>query len=400
MEMSEGSITPGAELTARIEALQQALKERGMDGALILQNADLFYFTGTVQQGQLFVPAEGTPLFMVRKSLERARAESALKRVVPCPSPRKIPELLRESGHSLPALLGMELDVLPANLYFVFRKLFPNARIFDISPEIRLIRAVKSAYETERLRRAARRSDQLIELVPPLIKEGMTELDLAGKVEAEARRMGHQGVVRMRLWGGELFYGHLMAGPGAAEPSFLASPTGGRGASPAVAQGAGRSPIRRWEPILVDYTFALDGYISDMTRIFAIGGLPEELVQGYEAMISIQEAVKKAARPGVPSGDVYKTALDLAVELGYADHFMGHGPDRIRFVGHGVGLELDEFPFLAAGQELPLKAGMTLALEPKLILPGKGVVGIENTHLVGEDGLEPLTRFQEEIVLI
>ena len=228
----------------------------------------------------------------------------------------------------------------------------------------------------------------------------MTELELAGQVEAEARKLGHQGVVRMRLWGSEMFYGHLMAGPSGAVPSFLSSPTGGTGASPAVAQGAGFRPMQRHEPILVDYVFALNGYYSDHTRIFSIGELPDDLVAAHAAMLDIQAIIKDAARPGVKSGDIYEIALERIRQLGYAENFMGVGKERIRFVGHGIGVELDEYPFLAAGQSLELQAGMTLALEPKLIFPEKGVVGIENTHRVTDKGLEQFGRFQDEITVV
>jgi len=117
-------------------------------------------------------------------------------------------------------------------------------------------------------------------------------------------------------------------------------------------------------------------------------------------MLEVQQLVKKLAKPGVKSGEIYNQALEKTKDLGYADHFMGIGNERVRFVGHGIGLEVDEYPFLAAGQQLELQAGMTIAVEPKLIFPGKGVVGIENTHVVTEDGLEQLGKFEEEIIVI
>ena len=199
----------------------------------------------------------------------------------------------------------------------------------------------------------------------------MTEVALAGQLEAYARALGHQGIVRMRLWGSELFYGHLMSGPAAAVPSYLASPTGGSGVSPLIGQGAGYKKIERNEPILVDYVFALAGYISDHARIFSIGPLADELLQAHAAMLAIQEEVKGKALPGVSTGDIYEMMVSLAAEKGYGEYFMGVGDRRIRFTGHGVGLELDEFPFIAKGQKLPLAKGMIIALEPKVILPGQ-----------------------------
>jgi Xaa-Pro aminopeptidase len=198
-----------------------------------------------------------------------------------------------------------------------------------------------------------------------------------------------------------MFYGHLMSGPTAAVPSYLASPTGGVGASPAIAQGPGYRTIQRHEPVLVDYVFVYNGYLSDHTRIFSLGSLPQEIIDAHAAMLEVQQMVKQIAKPGVASGTLYDQALAKANELSYAENFMGAaGRERIRFVGHGIGLEVDEYPFLAAGQDLQLQEGMTIALEPKLIFPGKGVVGIENTHVVRQYGLEQLGRFEEEILVL
>lgn len=391
---------PKSELDSRIAKLRQFLMDRKLDAALVLQRADLYYFSGTIQQAHLYIPRDNEPILMVQKSSERAAAESALDRVVSLSSPKKFPDLLQKNGYGLPERLAMELDVLPANLYFQYRKIFENTEILDGSHLIRLVRSLKSTYELDLIRQAAELSDRVAAYVPQFLDEGMTELELAGKVEAEARRLGHQGIVRMRLWGSELFYGHLMAGPSAAVPSYLASPTGGSGAGPAVAQGPGFRRIRRNEPVLVDYVFSHNGYIADHSRIFSIGTLSDKFMHAHEAMLSIQQTVKKEAKPGVVSGDIYAMALECAAKLGYAENFMGVGNERIRFVGHGIGLELDEYPFLAAGQQMQLAEGMTLAFEPKVIFPGHGVVGTENTHVVTEHGLEQLTNYQEGIVVV
>jgi Xaa-Pro dipeptidase len=237
-------------------------------------------------------------------------------------------------------------------------------------------------------------------MVPDLIRTGITEIELAGLIEAQARRLGHQGIIRMRLWGAEMFYGHLMAGPAAAIPSFLASPTGGAAVNAAVAQGPSFREIRPHEPILVDYVFAWKGYISDHTRIFVIGRPPQALVEAHAHMLDLQERIKVMATPGTRAGDLYAAAVEIANQKGLGDHFMGVGKNRIRFIGHGVGLEVDEFPFLASGQNLPLQEGMVIALEPKLIYPGVGVVGIENIHLVTPAGLETLTHAEQKIVSV
>jgi Xaa-Pro aminopeptidase len=392
--------TPASELELRIAKLQDHLIKKNIDAALILQRVDLFYFSGTIQQANLYIPAQGDPILLAVKSSERAMAESAIEHIVPLKSPKTIPQILKQNGYDIPHTLGLELDVLPANLYFNYQSIFKSPDIVDISNAIRYIRAVKSDYELDIMRQAGKLSDEVAGTVPELLREGMTELELAGKVEAEARKRGHQGVVRMRLFGSEMFYGHLMSGAAGALPSFLSSPTGGMGPSPAMAQSAGFKTIQRHEPVMVDYIFALNGYYSDHARIFSLGKLPENLMAAYAVMLELQEMIKKWAKPGIRSGEIYDRALEKTKRRGYADYFMGFGPERIRLVGHGIGLEVDEFPFLAAGQNLELQEGMTIALEPKLIFPGKGVIGLENSHVVTQDGLEQFNSFNEEVIVI
>jgi len=396
---SENS-TPAAELEERIKKFQVHLNKNNIDGALIIQNTDLFYFAGTIQQAHLYIPADGEPLLMVRKSYERALAESGIKRIISFTSQKQIPGLLRENGYNIPGVLGLETDVMPANFYFALRECFENSKLTDVSHFIRLVRSVKSVYEIEIIKKAAFFSDMVAEKAKELLEEGITEIEFAGKVEAEARKLGHQGIIRMRLWGSELFYGHIMAGSSAAIPSFLSSPTGGLGVGQAIAQGPGFMVIKKHQPVLVDYVFAWMGYLADHTRIFSIGDLPDELIKAHQAMLDIHAMIKKEAKPGVKAGDLYEMATEMADRLGYGEHFMGVGDQRIRFVGHGIGLELDEYPFLAKGQKMALEEGMSIAVEPKLVFPGKGVVGIENTHVVTKDGLMQLTVADEQITIV
>ena len=156
--------------------------------------------------------------------------------------------------------------------------------------------------------------------------------------------------------------------------------------------------INRNEPVLVDYAFAYNGYIADQSRIFSIGKLDDDLLQAHEAMLKIQGIIKNAAKPVIPSGELYRIAIEAVDDMGYGDYFMGAGERRIRFIGHGVGLELDEYPFIAHKNEMKLEKNMVIALEPKLVIPGKGVVGIENTHVVSDEGLKQLTVYEESVI--
>jgi len=392
--------TPKIELDKRIRQLQQYLQQNHIDAAVIVQKADLFYFSGTIQDAHLYVPADSSPVLLVHKNRSRAREESTLDIIEPLNGLGRLPEQIRHHTKTVPGRLGLEFDVLPVRNYLTFQRLFEKVEWVDISDAIRRIRAVKSPFEIDRMAKAAGLSDRLAAGMPALLHAGMTEIELAGQIEALARKFGHQGIVRMRLWGHELFYGHLMAGPSAAVGSYLASPTGGTGISPAVSQGPSRRTIQRHEPVLLDYVFVFQGYLSDHTRIFAVGNLPDDLIIAHEAMLKIQAEIKKTAKPGIKAGDLYVLAVEMADDLGYSDHYMGHDHHRVRFIGHGVGTELDEYPFLARGQEMILEEGMTIALEPKLIFPGKGVVGIENTHVVEKNGLRQLGQYSDEIFVV
>jgi len=157
----ENILTPSTEIESRIARLQLNLQEKSIDGALILQNTDLFYFSGTTQQANLYVPADGAAILMARKNFERARMESALSRVIPLDNPSDIPGLLRQAGYRLPDKLGLECDVLPTNLYLKYRQIFDDSDIVDISPLIRLIRAEKSPYEIQIIRAAAQLADRI-----------------------------------------------------------------------------------------------------------------------------------------------------------------------------------------------------------------------------------------------
>jgi len=203
----------------------------------------------------------------------------------------------------------------------------------------------------------------------------------------------------MRGFNMETLYGHLIAGPAGARPSASPGPTAGTGPGPFLSQGAGMQELVPRMPILVDYTANVEGYISDQTRIFAIEALPQELRRAHAVMVEVQDAVARACRPGVPAKDLYTLALGIVEKAGLMEGFMGH-PHPVPFVGHGVGLELDEWPVLGKDSEHHIQQGMVLALEPKIIFPGQGVVGIENTFVVTEQGMERLNRFPDDIVIV
>ncbi|MGD0584501.1 MAG: Xaa-Pro peptidase family protein [Oryzomonas sp.] len=394
-------LTPATELEYRCRMLQNHMAAEGLDAVIIVQNADLFYFTGTVQNGCLYVPAQGQPLYLVRRDAARARMESGLKEVMPFGSPRDIPSLVAGYGYPEPKRIGMEFDVLPVTLFERYRKIFPNVQFSDATPLIRLVRMIKSHYEIHLMKDAADQVDRVTRRAGEVIREGMSDLELAAELEHSARLDGHLGMIRMRVFNGEMFFGHTFSGTDSAVPAYTDTPFGGVGPSPCFGQGASYKPIGRNEPIIVDFAGSVDGYVVDQTRVFALGGLSDRLAKGYDDMVRVQELMKRIAVAGIPWGEVYDRCLALAVEMGYSDSFMGAQGSQVSFIGHGLGVEIDEYPFIARGfNDMSLQAGMVFAFEPKVVFPGEGAVGIENTFYISDDGLKQLTYSSEELTIL
>lgn len=375
------------------------MKNNDVGGCLLVQTADVVYFSGTFQNAYLYIPKESEPIFMVRRNIQRARECSPLRRIVPLTKPSRLSELLREEGYQVPGRLGLEMDVLPAQQYLRLQGQFPSSELMDCSAAVRQLRAVKSPYELGLLKDAADLMDRVFTGVPKLLEEGITELELAGRIEGLARREGHQGVVRVRGFNTDFHYGCLLTGDHGGVASYFDGPLGGPGLNPAFPFGVGHRILARDEPIMVDYVGSKEGYVVDMTRLFVLGNLPGHLERAHQVAIQIQDAVAELACPGVSGARLYELALSMAHEAQLHNNFMGCG-DQVSFVAHGVGLELDELPLLARGVKTILKEGMVLALEPKFIFPGEGAVGIENTFVVTENGLERLNRYPDELCRI
>ncbi|MHB8767170.1 MAG: M24 family metallopeptidase, partial [Deferrisomatales bacterium] len=389
---------PAAEVRSRLARLQDHLRDDGLGGAVLVQNVDRYYFTGTMQGGYVVVPAEGEPVVLVRRDPERAARESPLP-VEPLGTIREVGERVRQRLGEFPSPLGLELDVLPVAQAERLRSLFPGARFGDASGAVARTRAVKSPWEVERIRAAAQAVAGAVAAVPALLRPGVTELELAARLECELRLRGHGGLIRMRGFNQEIFYGHVMGGATAAEVSFADAPTGGRGLGPALAQGASLRPLAAGEPVIVDLVGNFQGYLSDQTRVFSLGPPAEPFAAAYAAALAVQAAVVAAARPGVAASHLYQVALDAAHRTPFGPHFLGEG-HKVSFVGHGIGLEVDELPFLARGFDLPLEPGMVFALEPKFIFGGRGAVGVEDTYVVTAGGVERLTPSPQELGVV
>ncbi len=399
--MNPPRLVPGDEIARRVQALQGCLARSKIDLALIRQNADLYYFTGTVQDSHLLVPVEGEPLFLVWRSIDRAREESPMARILPLPSLNSLAGIMAEHGLPMPKRLGLEMDCLPATLYlFYTEKVWAQAEVVDVSPLVRGVRSVKSLWEIERIRSACRQVAQVFSRVPDLLKPGVSELALSAEIEQELRLRGHPGFIRMRGWTQEFGSAQVLSGPEGAVPAWTNTPGGGRGTGPAFGVGACARRIGVGEPVSVDMGGLCDGYHSDMTRLFFLGSPPTSLVDAYKAVLHVHRGIQDRIVPGAVSGEIYSWAVEEMGRLGHADHFMGISGSQVAFVGHGLGVEIDEYPFLSRRNKMILEPGMVIAVEPKLAFPGVGLVGIEDTFLVTEKGAEMLTQGSQEMCIL
>jgi Xaa-Pro aminopeptidase len=397
--MAQMIYTPESEIVNRIQNVQIEMAKKSLDGLIITHHTNLFYFSGTSQSCHLFIPQKGKPLLMVRKSFERALQESGIEQIIELNSLKQMfPNILDNVGSTIKTL-GLELDIIPYNTFVLYqKKIFPDVEIKDASNIIKQVRWIKSQYEIDLLKHSCNVLDQAFTKVPGMLYEGMTEIELASLFEGQMRKNGYGGCCKMRAFNQDFLFGNLVSGASGSVPSYFDGPVGGQGLSPANnPHGAGWKKIKRNEPVYIDYTCVVNGYTADAERIFAMGNLSDELVHAQKTALTIQDEMIKKIRPGINGAEIWDLSARIAEEEGLLNHYMGYGKDRVKFVGHGVGLELDEMPVFAKGFEMILKPGMTFALEPKFVFD-QGAVGIENTFLLTQNGVEKLNDFKENII--
>jgi len=296
--------------------------------------------------------------------------------------------------------VGLQLDVVPYNDVTKFKEVIGNAEFVDVSPLTKELRKYKSPFEINLMERAAAISKKVYAKVPELLKEGMTEIELGGLLEWYAKTLGHEGLLRVRSLNYEAYSWHILSGRTGSIVSQSDSPMGGLGLSPAFPVGASMKKIKRNEPILVDFGICYHGYQTDQTRMYAIGSMPEFFVKAYDACREIQYRVLDKVLEGLTSRELFEYSNKLADTLGYGDAFLGFKPHKVRFLAHGIGIELAEIPFIAAMHNYPIEEGMVFAIEPKMVFPKKGACGVENTILIEKGRYKVLTDIDEEITIV
>lgn len=385
-------LLPREEASLRIDRLHKAMAGAGIDGLLVADNADIFYLTGRVYAGFAYIPAVMAPLWFVRRPVELEGDG-----VVYIRKPEDMASHIVAAGLAMPRRLGLELDILSFNQAERLRSVFPGAECVDTTPMMRAMRAVKTDFEVEQMRLSGLKHEQVYRKIPKLYRVGMTDVELQVEIERISRLEGCLGVFRISGQSMEIYMGNVLAGRNADVPAPYDFAMGGRGLDPSIPGGAAGEEIKEHNAVMVDLNGNFTGYMTDMTRVFAVGSLPQEAVDAHQCSIDICRAFEREARPGVEARTLYEMCADMARERGLERYFMGHR-QHAGFVGHGVGIEVNEWPVIAPRSRQILERNNTIALEPKFVIPEVGAVGIENTYVIEDTGARSLTNAPEEIV--
>ena len=380
------------ELELKWRRIQQAMRQEEADGCLLTMNMNLYYVSGQVFNGYFYLPAEGRPYWFVKRlTVPETNQVHVIRK------PEQIPDFFRDLNLAMPRKLLLEADELSYNEYIRLQHVFRAEATGNASALIRHIRMIKTPWEIEQMRISARRHEAVYREIPACYRPGMRDIELQIEIEKRMRVHGSLGYFRAFGSNMDIFMGSLLAGENAGEPSPFDFALGGTGMHASGPLGANGTLLREGTTVMADMSGNYTAYQTDMTRVFSIGKLPDRAYRVHRVALEIQARMERTAKPGVPCAELYRDALAMAGQEGLEDCFMGTR-FQAKFVGHGVGLEINELPVLTTRSKDILQPGMTFAFEPKFVLAGIGAVGIENTFLVTDSGVEKMTLLDENII--
>ncbi len=380
------------ELKLRWNKIQQNMSDVHADGLLICDNVNLYYVSGRIFRGYCYIPVKREPIFFVRRPLGLNGTQ-----VVYIRKPEEIGEYLQKNGIAFPDKLLLESDSISYSDYKRYETIFIPKEVLNGTALLRRCRSIKTPYEIDLIRRSGELHAKAYETIPSLYRKGMTDLEFSIELEHECRKLGSLGIFRIFGQSMEIFMGSVLAGDNADTPSPYDFAMGGAGLDVSLPVGCNGTVLTEGMSLMVDMGGNFTGYMTDMTRTYAIGSVQELAMKAHETSIAIHQAIAAKARPGVAAKDLYELAAEMANHAGLSDYFMGHR-QKAGFIGHGVGIEINEAPVLAPRSRDILAEGMVFALEPKFVIPGTGALGIENTYAVTADGVEKLTVCKEELI--
>lgn len=380
-------LIPADDLALRIGRVTDIMREQGLDALLLCDNADIFYLTGRVFCGFIYVGRNGDLRYFVRRpSTLRGDGIRHISKVEEIPA--EVPA---------PTALGLEVDTMPYSRVGRILKAFGLDRAGNASDVMRRARAVKTPLEIRQIEMSGIKQTKVYRDIPHLYIEGMSDVEFQIEIERALRLEGCLGQFRVTGPDLELYMGNILTGDNADRPSPYDFAMGGAGMSPSLPVGADGTVIRPGKPVMVDINGNFTGYMTDMTRCFIVGDIPDEAARANDLSRRICARLQEMARPGTHASELYDAAVELAYEAGMADYFMGHRY-HAPFVGHGLGISINELPVLSHRSRDVLAEGNAIAVEPKFVIPGVGAVGIENTYIIEKEATRCLTLAPEQIV--
>jgi Xaa-Pro aminopeptidase len=357
--------------------------------AVIFSKINLYYFTGTMQDGMLIIPRNGEETFWVRRSYERAMNESLFQEIRSMNSFRDT----IGSVSKFPDTVYLETEVVPLALYERFHKYFPFDNVKPVDIHVATVRAIKSEYELSFMRKAGKIHQKVLEvIVPEILLEGMSEADLATELFQILMENGHHGVSRFSMFDTEILLGHVGFGVSSIYPTYLDSASGNSGLSPAVPLFGNRDrKLNKGDLVFIDVGCGVNGYNTDKTMTYMFNrSLPQYALDAHNKCVEIQDEIALLLKPGAIPSEIYKKIMN-SLDKDFLINFMGFANRKVKFLGHGIGLLIDELPVIAEGFNEPLQEGMVFAIEPKKGIKNIGMVGTENTYIVTSKGGKSIT---------
>ncbi|MCD7915916.1 MAG: Xaa-Pro peptidase family protein [Tannerellaceae bacterium] len=372
--------------------IQKTMQQIGMDGCLLTIDVNLFYVTGRIFNGYFYLPQEGKPFFFIKRPNGLTG-----KNLFYIRKPEQIADIFTENGIAMPEKLLMEGDEIPYNEYIRLQAVFQPKETGNATALLRKMRSIKTPAEIEQFRFSARKHAETYAEISSCFRVGMTDLEFQNEIERKMRKNGSIGLFRTFGSNMDIYMGSILAGENAEYPSPFNFALGGEGMNPSLPIGANGTVLKDGTAIMVDMAGNFSAYMTDMTRVFSVGKLSGLAYKAHQVSLAIQQEIEQIAKPGTPCSELYTIAAGLAEKEGLSAYFMGT-KQQAKFVGHGIGIQINELPVLTPRSKEVLEPHMVFALEPKFVIPGIGAVGIENSFLVTEKGLEKLTIFKEDII--
>lgn len=366
-------------MNPRLEKLTTALEQSGLDAVALNPGPTLAYLTGLnfhlMERPVVMFFVPGKDPALVLPALEMLKVQELAYRADAFPypeDPSTWDEAFRNAIQSL-SLDSKRIGVEPRALRLLeFRYLqagAPRADFPDASEALGSLRVRKEQAEVQKMRRAVEIAQGALKALIPLIKVGVTERELAAELTIQLLRQGSAPDLP--------FAPIVSSGPNSANPHAAPS----------------ERALQTGDLLVVDWGATFDGYISDLTRTFALGQVDAELAQIHRIVQQANAAGRAAAKPGSAAAEVDQAARGVIERAGYGAYFTHR-------TGHGIGLEAHEPPFMRGDNLQTLEPGMTFTVEPGIYLPGRGGARIEDNVLITETGAECLSDLERGLLVI